>query len=246
MRIMMMHKTEPKWEAGVLPSPEFIAEMGKLMEALSKSGLLLAGEGLRASSLGMRLKFSGGKRTVTPGPFIGSNELITGMLIVRVASMDEAVEWASRFANVVGDVEIDIRPVTEPWDIGMCPKPAGELTTRFMMTPKADQRYEAGIALTADQRSKIKALIDEMTTAGILLTAESLQPSSRGMRLKYSGGKRMLTDGPFTESKELIAGFVLLEVPSPQVALEWSSRFADLVGDVEIDVRPLYEAADFR
>jgi hypothetical protein len=87
-----------------------------LMEEMIKAGAFVAGDGLRPSAHGVRLKFSGGKRTIVKGPFAGSNELIDRYLIVRVKSIDDAIDWASRFAGP--DSEIDVRPVSEPWDLG--------------------------------------------------------------------------------------------------------------------------------
>jgi len=244
MRVILMHRTEAKWEAGVLPSPELIAGMGKLLGDMTEAGVLLSAGGLRASSLGVRLNFSSGKRTVTRGPFAGSNELPAGFAILRVTSIDEAIEWATRFAKVVGDVEIDIRPVTEPWDLGLCPKPEGETTTRFMAVHKADKNSEAGVPPTPELLAGMQKLTEEMTTAGVLLSAEGLQPSAKGVRLNYSGGKRIVTDGPFTESKELIAGFVMFQAKSKEEAIAWATRFAEVAGDVELDIRPLTETAD--
>src|SRR5260370_10993358 len=97
--------------------------MGKLMEEMARAGVLLAGEGLQPSSKGVRLTFSGGKCTVNRGPFSGSNELIAGFAIVRVESMEEAIEWASRLAHALRDAQIDIGLVKEPWDLRLCPKP---------------------------------------------------------------------------------------------------------------------------
>jgi hypothetical protein len=238
MRLMMLHKTNKHWEAGALPSPELIAEMGKLVGGMAQTGALLSGEGLRPTSTGVRLNFSGGKRTVIKGPFAGSNELMAGFVIVRVKSLEEAIEWASRYARMVGDAEIDIRPVTEAWDLGLMPKPEGD-TTRFMMVHKADRNSEAGVAPSPAMMAGMAKLTDEMTKAGVLLSAEGLRPSSKGVRLNFSGSKRTVTDGPFAESKELIAGYTMVKVNSMEEAIEWATRFAKVVGDVEVDIREL-------
>src|SRR5688500_11261636 len=119
MRFLIMHRTNPHWEAGAIPGPELIARVGTLLGDLASAGALAGAEGLRASSEGVRLRFSGGRRTLIHGPFESGNELPAGFSILRVRSLDEAIEWASRQATVLGEVEIDIRPVTEPWDIGM-------------------------------------------------------------------------------------------------------------------------------
>ncbi len=118
MRFLVMHKSNEDNEAGVPPSKELIEAMGKLMEETAQAGVLLAAEGVHASSKGARLTFSGGKRTVTDGPFAEAKELIAGFAIIEVNSKQEAIEWATRFANVIGDVEIEIRQVVELSDFG--------------------------------------------------------------------------------------------------------------------------------
>ncbi len=241
MQFILMHKADKNSEADVPPSPELIVNMGKLMGEMAKAGVLLAAEGLQPSSKGVRLKFSGGQRTVTSGPFTGSNELIPGFAIVRVESMEKAIEWASRLAEVVGDVEIDIGLVKEPWDLGLCPKPDGQMT-RFMMMYKADKASEAGVSSTSEV---MKKWTQDMAKAGVLLLAEGLQPSSKGARLQFAGGKRTVNDGPFTETKEMIGGFCMLQVKLKEEAIEWGSRFANVLrdarveGDLEIDIFPL-------
>jgi hypothetical protein len=241
MRFMMMHRTNAYWEAGAAPGLELIARVGKLMGAMAEARVLVGGEGLRASSQGVRLQFSGGKRTVTKGPFNASNEVPAGFAILRLESIEEAIAWASRFANLMGNVEIDIRPVTEPWDLGISPKPAGLTTRRFMAVHKADAASEAGVAPTPEQAVEMGRLIEEMQKAGVLVTTDGLQPSSNGVRFKFAGGKHTVTDGPFTESKELIAGYVILEARSLQDAMEWAPRYGTAVGCSELDVRPLVE-----
>ncbi len=106
MRYMVLVKANNDSEAGVLPSKEILAEMGKYNEELVKAGVLLAGEGLHASSKGARVRFSGDKRTVTDGPFTEAKELIAGFWLIQVKSKEEAVEWASRIPFADGEVEI--------------------------------------------------------------------------------------------------------------------------------------------
>ena len=242
MRYMIMHKASPQDEAGVPPTPEIIEGVGSLIGEIARTGMFLGGEGLRPSSLGVEVRFANGTRTVTPGPFAGSNELIDRYLIVRVQSIDEAIEWASRFAGS-GDAEIGIRPLTEPWDLGMIPKPAGDPTTRYMIMHKADRSTESSTRPTAETRAALRGA----TGPGTLLSAEALHPSSNATRIRYSGGKRTVVDGPFAESKELVGGFSILQLKSKDDAFEWADRFAGVIapyGDLEIDIRPLYEPAE--
>jgi hypothetical protein len=118
MRYMMMHKANADSEAGVPPTKELIENMGVLMQQLGESGALVAGEGLHSSASGKRLNFAGGNLAVTDGPFTETKELIAGFIILDVASIDDAIEWARRFADVFGDVEIDLRRVVVAEDFG--------------------------------------------------------------------------------------------------------------------------------
>jgi hypothetical protein len=241
MRFMIMHKTNPHWESGATPSPQLIARVGALVGELANANVLLGAEGLRASSQGLRLRFSGGVRSVTEGPFEGENELPAGFSILRVRSLDEAVEWASRQAAVLGDVEIDIRPVTEAWDIGMAPRPENVTTKRYMALRKATPASEAGVAPSPRQREEMERLLDETGRAGTHLATETLRPSARGRRYKNSRDGIRVIDGPFTESKELIAGYVIVKAESMEEGARWATRYIDAVEAEEVDLRELEE-----
>ena len=239
MRFIIMHKTNPRWEAGAIPGPGLIARVGTLLGDLAKAGALDAAEGLRASSEGVRLIFSDGARTLVPGPFDAGNELAAGFSIVRVGSIEEAIEWASREAEILGDSEIDIRPVTEPWDIGMAPKPASLRTRRYMVLRKATAATEAGVAPSPAQRAALSQLIEETTRTGVHLAAETIRPSARGRRYKNSRNGLSVFDGPFIESKELIAGYVIVSVDALDDADRFARRYIDAVEGDEVDVREL-------
>jgi hypothetical protein len=117
MRFMVLVKATKDSEAGVLPRQELLAEMGKFNEELAKAGVMLAGEGLQASSKGARVKFSGNKRTVTDGPFAETKELVAGFWLWQVRSKDEAIEWLKRAPFRDGEV-VEIRQVFEADDFG--------------------------------------------------------------------------------------------------------------------------------
>ena len=114
---MVIVKASRESEAGVLPSTEILQKMGKFNEELVKNGVMLAGEGLQATSKGKRVKFEGEKRTVIDGPFTETKELIAGFWLWQVRSMDEAVEWLKR-APFDGGTEVEIRRVFETEDFG--------------------------------------------------------------------------------------------------------------------------------
>ena len=131
MRVMVMVKANKDSEAGILPSKEILTEMGKFNEQLVKAGIMLAGEGLQASSKGKRVRFSGEKRTVIDGPFAETKELIAGFWIWKVKSMEEAVEWLKR-APFGGGAEIEIRQIFEAEDFcGNLTPEARELEERL-------------------------------------------------------------------------------------------------------------------
>jgi len=116
---MVIVKATKDSEAGVPPSKELLEAMGKYNEELVKAGIMLAGDGLKPSSKGKRLRFSGDKRTVIDGPFTETKELVAGYWIWQVRSMEEAVEWLKRCPNPMpGESELEIRPFFEPEDFG--------------------------------------------------------------------------------------------------------------------------------
>ena len=122
MRVMVIVKADAESEAGAMPSEKLLADMGKFNEELVNAGIMLEGEGLHPSSKGKRVKFSGGNRIVTDGPFAETNELVGGFWIWRVKSIDEAVEWAKRIPfcadNAPNGAEVEIRPIFETEDFG--------------------------------------------------------------------------------------------------------------------------------
>jgi len=115
MRVMVMVKANKESEAGVLPRPKLLAEMGKFNQELIQAGVLLAADGLHPSSKGKRVKFSGQQRTVIDGPFTETKELVAGYWIWQVRSVEEAVEWLKR-APFDRETEVEIRPVFEAAD----------------------------------------------------------------------------------------------------------------------------------
>jgi hypothetical protein len=137
---MVIVKASKESEAGVLPTPELLAEMGNFNEELAKAGVLIAGEGLQASSKGARVRFSGDKRIVIDGPFAETKELIAGFWLWQVKSKQEAIEWVKRCPNPTGaEGEIEIRQVFEAEDFGAALTPEQkekEERLRLQTSPK--------------------------------------------------------------------------------------------------------------
>jgi hypothetical protein len=264
---MIIVKATKDSEAGVMPSTELLTEMGKFNEELVKVEILLAGDGLHPSSRGTRIRYSNGTFQIIDGPFAETKELIAGFWLIQVKTMDEAIEWARRIPFQQGEVEI--RPLFELPDFPIDPaeKPDGwrEKEEQFRAVPparnpgtirhmgilKADKDTEAGVLPDEKFLSAMGAFFEEGVKAGVILSGEGLQPSSKGVRVRYSGSKRAVTDGPFAETKELIAGYAILQFTSKAEAIEWTKRFVQvdapgrLGAESECELRRIFEAEDF-
>jgi len=134
MKVMVFVKATPDSEAGVMPTSELLTAMGEYNESLVKAGVLLAGEGLKPSRHGKRVRFSGKTRTVTDGPFAETKELVAGFWIWQVRSIEEAVEWVKRCPNpMLTDSDIEIRPIFGP-------EAFADAMTPDLKAQEADQR----------------------------------------------------------------------------------------------------------
>jgi len=116
---------------------------------------------------------------------------------------------------------------------------------RFMIIRKADRETEAGAPPSAEMISAMMKYNQELAEAGALLQAEGLKPSASGARVKFANGKSIVTDGPFLETKELIAGFTMIRAKSKEEAIEWVKKWPAIDANAELEVRPFYEAEDF-
>ena len=237
MRFMVMHKVDAKMEAGEPPDQGIIQAMGKLVGRSLKSGVFEDGAGLHRSAARVRVVFDGGKRTVVRGPYTGSNELLASFAMITASSVDHAIELATRLAEAGGDREIEIGPVVEGWDLNGSPRPANA-PYRFLVLRKADAAFEAGAAPAAG----VQRVLDEWKRDGVLQSAARLAPSATGARSRVTGGKRTWTDGPFTESKELVAGYSVINVPAMADAKAFADEYAAILGDNEVDIREVASA----
>ena len=198
--------------------------MGAFFEEGVKAGVILSGEGLQPSSKGARVRYSGSKRTVIDGPFAETKELIAGYAILQFTSKEEAIEWTKRFVQVDApgrlgaESECEIRPFSiEDFLVNPAEKPRwrrtiGDTKMRFMILIKATKDSEAGVMPSEQLLTEMGKFNEELVKAGVMLAGEGLHPTSKGARVKFSGGKRTVIDGPFAETKELIAGFWIWQV----------------------------------
>ena len=267
MRFMIIVKATQNCEAGSIPDKKVLSEIGTYNKQLIEAGALLAVNRLEASSKGARVRYAKWKFKVTDGPFAETKELVAGFWLIQAKSRDEALRWARRIPFQEGEVEV--RQLFELADFPVDPaeKPDGWRekeeqfrsalpvrkpgTIRFMGILKADKDTEAGVLPDEKFLNTMGAFFEEGTMSGVILSGEGLQPSSQGFRVRYSGSKRTVIDGPFVETKELIAGYTIIQVKSRDEAIEWTKRFVqvDAPGrygaQSECEIRQIFELEDF-
>ncbi len=238
MRFMIMHKNDPKTEAGEKPPMELVEKMGAFIGGHAKAGSLIDGAGLGASATRTRLTFRDGACTVKHGPYRGEHELPSAILLLKVKTRDEAIGWAERYGKILGSGEIELGKVNEPWDIGLMPAPENP-PLQILLIDKADAASEAA-GRSSKQKADLTRLRTEMTKAGVLVRTTGLDPSAKAKRLLFKNNDLRVVDGPFSESKELIGGFAVLELSGMDEAIAMCRTYAAILGGtLEIDVRPL-------
>jgi hypothetical protein len=235
MRFMIMHKNDAKTEAGELPTMDRLQQMQAFIGEYAKDGRFIDGEGLSGSKNRTRLTFRGGHATLKHGPYKGESELPTSTLLLKVKTRDEALGWAERYGKILGNGEIELGKLIEPWDVGIMPMPENPVL-RFLLIDKADAASE-GVGRSAKQKSDITRLKTEMTKAGVLESSWKLAPSRNAKRLSFADHKLRVVDGPFAESKELLGGFLLMELKNVDEAIEVCKRYSAVDGSIlELDL----------
>ena len=236
MRFMIMHKNDPSTEAGNPPPMELVNKMGAFIGEYAKTGRFIDGAGLGASKTRTRLVFRNGHCTKRNGPYVGEHELPAATLLLKVRNREEAIGWAERYGKILGDGELELGKVNEPWDIGVMPAPENP-PLQMLLIEKADRITEAGPRST-QQKTALSRLKTEMSKAGVLVRSLGLQPSAKGKRLVFNNNDLRVIDGPFAESKELIGGFAVMELSNMDEAIELCRRYAEILGGtLEIDLR---------
>ena len=259
MRLVMLVKSNEKSESGAMPDEKMLAEMGRYNARLIEAKMMLAGDGLAASSKGVKVRSAGKRTTVVDGPFAEAKELVGGFWLIQAKSMEEAVSWARQVPFVEG--EIELRPLfeldQEEEARAAAPEPFATLnprqpgTRRYMLMLRADRLTESGAQPSQKVLTEMGVLMEDLTKQGAMLAGEGLKPSSAGKRVKFTGGKSSVIDGPFTESKELIAGYLIVQARSRAEAVAWAGRWLDIhagqpgLEGGEIEVRPLMDLEDY-
>jgi hypothetical protein len=236
MKFMIMHKNDPKTEAGIPPPMEPVHQMGAFIGGFVQSGQLIDGAGLAGSKTRTRVSCHGGRCTTKEGPYAGERELPAAMLLLKVANRGEALAWAERYGKVLGDAELEVGKVNEPWDIGLMPAPENP-PLQALIIEKTDAKAE-GVGRSAEKKAAIERLKNEMKSAGVLQRSHTLKPSKTAKRLIFTNNNLRVMDGPFSESKELIGGFAILDLAGTDEAIAMCKRYAEILGGtLEIDLR---------
>jgi hypothetical protein len=249
MQFMIFRKADKDTEAGVLPGAELLQAMGEYHQQLADAGIMRGGEGLQPSALGVRLQLSPGRVTIVDGPF-ETKELIAGFSIIDVESKQQAIDWLSRWPRQdgAGNVELELRESGCP---GGCAEveasgASGPAGRRFVVLLRSSADLESEVPVPRERLDTLDAHNAAAAKAGVLLAADGLRSSARGARVKVAGGKLSVIDGPFTEIKEMIAGYWMIRAASLQDAVEWARQVPYPTGpEVEVEIRQLYEMEDF-
>jgi len=265
MRFMMMIKSDAKSETGAMPDQAILNAMGRFNEEMVNAGVMLGGEGLKPSAKGARVRLAGKKLTVTDGPFAEAKEVVAGYWLIQTKTRQEAIDWARRVPG--GEIELrrlyelsdfpaDPSETPEGWraeeqsmrEAAAVKPPARQPgTRRYLIMLRSDGNTERGVLPGPALLEKMGALMTEVGKSGAALGGEGLKPTSEGVRVTGPTGKRRVIDGPFTEAKELIAGFVLLQTRSRDEAIDFAKRWLQIhvegagLDEGEIEVREVME-----
>ncbi|MET0591306.1 MAG: YciI family protein, partial [Polyangiaceae bacterium] len=280
MRFMMIVKGDEKSEAGILPDEKLLSAMGAYNDELIRAGVMVGGEGLHPSSKGWRIERKKGALKVMDGPFAESKELIAGYWILDVASREEAVAWAKKVPCIEGDLEVRQIVELDDFPVHPSEKPDGWRaqeqrfrdsvnpkspkfappkripgTTRYLVIHLSNPQAEASLTLPDPQAMNdmfeaMWNILQERADHGALLGCDGLHPSSNGFRVRAKGTSRTIIDGPFAESKELVAGFSMIQAKTKDEAIAFAKRcclpeFTDPTFDGVIEIRQLHETEEF-
>jgi hypothetical protein len=232
-------------------------------EALRAGGHHIAAEALQPVHTATTVRVRNGKVAVTDGPFAETKEQLAGFYLVDAADLNEAIQLAAKIPPArAGSVEV--RPVRElaPLTVAGYRRSVGSDTfnssprsarrhleeneMRFMVMVKATKESERGLMPDEKMLAAMGKFNEELVKAGIMLAGEGLHPTSKGARVRFSGTRRTVIDGPFAETKELVAGYWIWKVKSKEEAIEWVKRCPNpMPTDSEIEIRQIFEAEDF-
>ena len=216
------------------PTPEEAA----LIEEGRTNGTLLAGEGCLPMDRGALVRREGDEITVTDGPFAESKEVVGGFAIMELGSMEEAIKSAIRFLEAVGvDGTCEVRELHPEPALAEAPGRDHRGGGRFLSIVREVEREEPPSQQEIEEMGRF---MDQYVKTGQLIATEGCLPSRNGARVRREDGEITVTDGPFTESKEVVGGFAILGAVDIADAIELSEAFLGVIGDAECEVRELF------
>lgn len=247
MRYMLLRRSDPAHEAGQPWSHAAREALAAYTRQMAEAGILRGCEHFLPSAGGARLSLANGRATVADGPFPDTQELIAGFAVIDVASKNEALEWAARWPpGDAGAAEVEVR-------LSGCPGGCADVQAaseadakgpRFAILLRSNRALEDEAAVARERLDALDAHNAAEARAGVLLGADGLRSSAFGARVKLASGKLTVVDGPFTEIKEMIAGYWLICAPALQDAIAWAARNPYPDGPpVEVEIRQLAERA---
>lgn len=245
MRLLILRKADAGTEHGILPGDALLAALESYRQQLTDAGVLRNGERIRPSAEGVRLKLGEGDPIVSYGPFPDIGELVAGFSVFEADSREQAIEWIKRWPAQDGDGELTVE-IRESGCHEGCPEvrtsSAATGGARFLVMLRSSPALEAELPVGPERIDRLNAHNAAEAANGVLLAADGLRSSARAARVHFKAGKASVMDGPFTEVKELIAGYWLIRAGSLAEALEWAKRNPYPTGpEVEVEIRPLYE-----
>ncbi|MFK3736806.1 YciI family protein [Massilia sp. TN1-12] len=226
MQFMIIRRADAASEAGALPSAALVEAMETYVGQLADAGVLVMVQGLERSSRAVRLRLGRGGEELVQGPFPAA-ELAAGFLVIDVASKDDAVAWARRWpaaeAEAAGSLTLEVREAGCAGGCAPVPPPAdGATRRRYFILLRADADSERDFVPEQSRLDALDAFNAREAVAGTLLAGSGLMSSARGARVRMAGGATAVSDGPFAEAKELIAGFWMIRAAFLDEAIAWA------------------------
>ncbi len=248
MRFLILRKADLCTEQGTLPGDAVSAALDSYHRQLTGAGVLRNGAAIRPSAEGVRLTLGDGDPVVTRGPFADTGELVAGFSVFEADSREQAIEWIKRWPAQDGDGELTVE-IRESGCPDGCPevRPSSAAAggARYIVLLRSSAALEAEIPVAPERIDRLNAHNEAEAAKGVLLAADGLRSSERAARLHFKAGKASVVDGPFTEIKELIAGYWVIRAESLAHAVVWAKRNPYPTGpEVDVEIRPLYEPDD--
>jgi hypothetical protein len=249
MGFLIFRKADKETEASAMPDRALIDAMGRYNQQLVDAGVMRSGEGLKPTNTGVRMSIAPGKVTITDGPFTEAKEIIAGISVFDLKTKQEAIDWVLKWPveDGGGNVDIEIRESGCPDGCATVNTnlDAGATGKRYVVLLRSSEDLENEVPVAQDKLARLDAHNAAEAKAGRLLAGDGLRSSARGARVKFREGKPSIIDGPFTEIKEMIAGYWMIRVASLQDAIEWARNNPYPTGPVvDVEIREVYEMDD--